>query len=135
VLAGTPLARLVPIVPKLGGSDVSDPEQRRANPTMPAVPLRAVAELRRLARFVDAILPGIRAPALVIAGRRDHTVALSGARRLARRIGSGPAQLVVLERSSHLVGIDVERDRCAAEVAVFFDRLAGTSGGERQGPC
>ena len=66
------------------------------------------------------MLPGIAAPAIVIAGGRDHTVTLGGVRRLARRLGSGPARLVVLPESYHLVGIDVERDRCADLVLEFF---------------
>jgi carboxylesterase len=115
-----PFRRWLPPVPKVGGSDVSDPEARRDNPAMSALPLAAVAELELLARDVDRLLPAIRAPALVVAGRRDHPVTLAGARRLAARVGSGPARVVVLERSFHLVGIDVERDRCADEVAAFF---------------
>jgi carboxylesterase len=122
----TPLARAV--VPKLGGSDVCDPGMRRANPTMPAVPLSAVGELDLLARHVDRLLPGIAAPALVIAGGRDHTVTLSGARRTARRLGSAGARIVVLRRSYHLVGIDVERDRCADEVLAFFRDIQDRAG-------
>jgi carboxylesterase len=126
----TPLGALLPPVPKLGGSDLRDRAMRRRNPTMAAVPLTAVSELVQLARRVDRLLPGIAAPALVVAGRRDHTVRLAGARRLARRLGSGPARLVVLPRSFHLVGIDVERDRCADEVTRFFETLPVHGGGE-----
>jgi len=115
-----PLARV--IVPK-AGSDVRDPAMRHANPTMRGVPLSAVAELALLAAHVDRLLPGIAAPALVVAGGKDHTVTLGGARRTARRLGAGGARLVVLPRSFHLVGIDVERDRCADEVLGFFDRI------------
>jgi carboxylesterase len=115
------LGRLV--LPKKAGSDVKDPEARARNPCLDGVPLGAVSELAALAEHVDRGLPGIVAPALVIAARHDHTVALSGARRLARRIGSGPARLVVLEESWHLVGIDVERDRCAREAVEFLDAL------------
>jgi carboxylesterase len=122
LLARLPFSRNV-VIPKRGGADVADPEMRRANPCMDAVPLAAVAELEGLERHVDRQLPGIAAPALVIHGARDHTVTLAGARRLARRIGSGPAELVILQRSWHLVGIDVERDRCADEAARFLDAL------------
>ncbi len=111
------------VIPKTAGSDVSDEEMRRRNPTLPGVPLAAVAELEKLAAHVDRQLPGIAAPALVIAGGHDHTVTLAGARRLARRIGSGPAELVVLPRSWHLVGIDVERERCAGEALRFLEAL------------
>ena len=116
VVARWRLAALLPPVPK-GPSDVRDPEMRRRNPALPAIPLTALAELEGLQRHVDRILPGVAAPAVVVAGGHDHTVTLRGARRLARRIGSGPAPLVVLRRSQHLVGIDVERDACAEAVA------------------
>jgi carboxylesterase len=111
------------VVPKRAGSDVRDREMRRRNPAMDGVPLGAVAELGHLQAHVDRQLPGIAAPALVIQGAHDHTVTVAGAKRLARRIGSGPAELLLLPRSWHLVGIDVERDRCAAAAADFLEGL------------
>lgn len=122
-LAHTPLSRVVPILPKLGGSDVTDPIMKQANPAMAGVPLAAVAQLTDLADQVDGMLPGIAAPTLVIAGKNDQTVKLSGARRIARRVGVHGAMLIVLPRSGHLVGIDVEKDYCADAVASFFERL------------
>jgi carboxylesterase len=124
----TPLPRLLPIVPKRAGSDVRDPEMRRRNPCMDGVPLAPVAELEALQAEVDRLLPGVAAPALLVAGALDHTVTLSGARRMASRIGSGPARLLVLPRSYHLVGIDVERDRCAEEVLRFFEAIPARRG-------
>ncbi len=120
------------VLPKRSGSDVRDPEMRRRNPCMDAVPLAGVAELEALADEVDRMLPGVAAPAIVIAGGQDHTVTLGGAKRLARRIGSVPAKLVVLPESYHLVGIDVERVRCADEVLRFFEGIPvpGRGGGE-----
>jgi carboxylesterase len=116
-----PAAWLCPAIPKRGGSDVRDPEMRRLNPCMDAMPLAAVAELTRFQDEVDRMLPAVRAPAIAVAGGQDHTVAFSGVERLAARLGSGPARLVVLPESWHLVGIDVERDRCAEEVRRFFE--------------
>ncbi len=126
-----PLASLV--LPKRAGSDVSDPEMRRRNPCMDGLPLGAIAELEALQQQVDRELPGVAAPALVVQGAHDHTVTMAGARRLARRIGSGPAKLVVLPRSWHLVGIDVERDRCA-RVAVEFLSSLPLPGSRRKAP-
>jgi len=128
LLGRTALARVLPVVRKRAGSDVRDPEMRRRNTCMNAVPLEGVAEVERLAADVDRILRDIAVPALVVVGGKDHTVALSGARRIARGIGSGPARLVVLAESWHLVGIDVERDRCAEEVLRFFDSLPAPVG-------
>ncbi len=122
-LAGRTAPLRAAIVPKRAGSDVRDLEMRRRNPCMAGVPLGAVSQLVDLQRHVDRQLPGIAVPALVLMGAQDHTVTMSGARRLARRIGSGPAELVVLERSWHLVGIDVERDRCADLSLRFLEGL------------
>lgn len=111
------------VVPKGSGSDVRDEEMRRRNPCLAGVPLAAVAELGALAAHVDRAAPGVAAPALVIAGGQDHTVTLAGARRLARRLGSGPSEVLVLPQSWHLVGVDVERERCADASLEFLERL------------
>jgi carboxylesterase len=102
-------------------SDVCDPTLRGRKFGLDGLPLGAVTELERLERHVDALLPGLRAPTLVIAGGRDRTVTVRGARRLARRIGA-PARLVVLPESAHLVLLDLERERCLDEVMGFVER-------------
>jgi carboxylesterase len=122
LLGATPLFRRV-VVPKASGADVRDREMRARNPGLTGVPLGGVAELAALEAHVDRQLPGIAAPALVIAGGHDHTVTLAGARRLARRLGSGAAEVVVLPESWHLVGVDVERERCAEETLRFLENL------------
>jgi carboxylesterase len=111
------------VVPKSAGSDVRDPEMRRRNPGVRGMPLAAVAQLAALERHVDRQLPAIAAPAVVVAGGHDHTVTLAGERRLARRIGSGPAEVIVLPESWHLVGIDVERERCADAALRFLEGI------------
>jgi carboxylesterase len=128
LLGCLPIARGI-VIPKSAGSDVRDPEMRRLNPTMPGVPLGAIAELRRLQRHVSALLPDVETPALVVQGAQDHTVTVAGALRLAREIGSGPARVVVLPESYHLVGIDVERDRCAGEAERFLAAIEAAEAG------
>jgi carboxylesterase len=117
------------VIKKSAGSDVRDAEMRRQNPAMPGVPVGAVAELVRMQRHVAGLLPDVETPALVIQGAQDHTVTLEGALRLARMIGSGPARVVLLPESYHLVGIDVERDRCADEAERFIAATAAAEAG------
>ena len=121
------------VVPKGSGSDVRDEGMRARNPCLDGVPLAAVAELEELSAFVDRAAPGVVAPALVVAGGQDHTVTLAGARRLARRIGSGPSECLVLPESYHLVGVDVERERCADAALEFLAGLPvpGARAGEK----
>jgi len=121
------------VVPKGSGSDVRDEAMRRRNPCLTGVPLAAVAELHGLAAFVERTAAGVAAPALIIAGGQDHTVTLAGARRLARRLGSGPAEVLVLPESWHLVGVDVERERCGDAAADFLASLRLP--GARSGPA
>jgi len=111
------------VIPKGAGSDVRDEEARRRNPCLAGMPLGAIAELASLQQHVDRQLPGVAAPALVIIGAHDHTVTVAGARRLARRIGSGPARTIVLPESWHLVGVDVEREAVADETLAFLDAI------------
>jgi carboxylesterase len=118
----TPVARIYPLAHKRSGSDVADPKMRALNPCLDAVPLASVAELLKLEEQVDRLLPEVRSPALVVAGGQDHTVSLAGVRRMVDRLGGG-ARLLVLPNSQHLVGIDVERDRCAEEVRAFFGAI------------
>ena len=110
------------ILPK-GGFDVDDADMRSRNRGLTAVPVEAVAQLARLSRHVQRALPAISVPTLVLMGAHDHTVTLRGARRLASALGSGPAPVHVLPASAHLLGIDVERDRCADEVLRFIEHL------------
>lgn len=123
LLGLAPGAFLLPAIPKRAGSDVRDEEMRRMNPCMDVMPLPAVGELLRFQAEVDRLLPAVRTPALVVFGAQDHTVTRSGAERLAARIGSGPAPLVLLPESWHLVGIDVERERCAEEARRFLESI------------
>jgi carboxylesterase len=112
------------IVPKRSGSDIHDPEMKARNPCLEGMPLGAVAELQALAERVDSLLPGVLAPALVVMGGQDHTVTLAGAKRLVKRIGSGPTELLVLPESYHLVGVDVEREACADAAIRFLASIA-----------
>ena len=111
------------VVPKGSGSDVHDADMRRRNPCLTGVPLAAVAELQRLAAHVATIAPEVRVPALVVAGGQDHTVTLAGVRRLAGLLPGAGGEVLVLPESWHLVGVDVERERCGDAALRFIEAL------------
>lgn len=112
-----PLAGRIRRLPKLGGSDVRDRRVRAENPTYEAIPTRALGELLAFMPIVDAALPQIRPPVLVLHARHDHIAPVACATRIAQRI---PARRIrILPRSYHLISVDVERDIVAAEVSGF----------------
>lgn len=112
----------VRFLPKLGGPDVRDADERRINPSYRAFPARALGELLELMELVDAALPDVRAPLLVLHGRQDHTAPVASAHRIAARAAAGELRLRILPRSYHLIANDVERTVVAAEVGHFLER-------------
>ncbi len=114
-----PLAGRVRYLPKLGGSDVRDADEKRKNPSYQRIPVRALGQLLDFMRIVDGLLPEVRAPLLVLHGEQDHTAPVACATRIASRVSSRELRLRLLPRSYHLLAIDVERDQVAAEVGTF----------------
>jgi carboxylesterase len=117
-----PVARSIRRIPKLGGSDVRDRRARAENPSYAAIPTRALGQLLAFMPIVDAVLPQIAAPVLVVHARHDHTAPVACAQRIAERARA--RRLRILPRSFHLIAIDVEREIVAAEVIAFVSRHA-----------
>ncbi len=107
-------------LPKLGGSDVRDLRAKAENPAYRTVPVNALAQLSEFMREVDAVLPHVKKPLLVVHAKLDHTAPVACAARLADRARAGRTK--ILERSYHLIAVDVERDIVAEEVRSFLRR-------------
>lgn len=107
-------------VPKLGGSDVCDPQVKATYPSYQKIPMAALGELCAFMNVVDAELPSVVAPTLVVHSRLDHTAPVACASRIAARARA--EELRLLDRSFHLISVDVERDIVASEVGTFLSR-------------
>ena len=107
-------------VPKLYGSDCSDPKVRRDNPAYDAIPTRGLAQLAEYMHVASDALDKISAPVLVVHGMHDHTAPVACAARIAERANA--VRVRILPRSYHLVTVDVERDIVAAEVRELLRR-------------
>src|SRR5262249_20804886 len=117
-------ARRWRLLPKRGGRrDIADPGARRESFTYEATPLAGVAELLRLQGIVRAELSRIHQPTLLLHGRHDHTVPVASLARLRASLGAEVTEAHVLERSQHVITIDVERERVAALVTDFLERV------------
>jgi carboxylesterase len=98
------------------GSDISDPAVRATHPGYREVPLRALLNLLLLQRVALRDAARVTQPVLVVHATHDHTCPIAAARALYARLGSRDKRLVVLEESFHVVTVDRERARVAAEV-------------------
>jgi carboxylesterase len=106
-------------IPKPNGSDVSIPEMRHGNPGLPAFPIAALRQLFDLMDVVRAELPSVRTPALVMHARHDHVVPMDDSLELTGSLGSEIIERLWLERSFHVVGLDVDSAQ-AIEAATRF---------------
>lgn len=85
-----------------------------------STPVRANLEFNRIVRESFGRYPGITAPALIVQGTRDHLVKTRSAAYLERHLGSRRKEVLLIERSGHLLCYCDERDRLLSEVLRFI---------------
>jgi esterase/lipase len=112
----------LPSVPKQSGSDICDPVARARHPSLPVMPLAAVHELQKLQAKVRLLLPQVTAPLLVAHGARDATAHPGDARLLFTSVGSGEREILLFERSAHIVPVDHDGPALAQAVVRFLER-------------
>jgi carboxylesterase len=69
-------------------------------------------------------LAHIHCPALVVVAQKDHVVPAGDGIEIFRRLGTNDRELMVLERSYHVVMKDVEREDVFQRVEAFAHRVA-----------
>jgi carboxylesterase len=105
---------------KRDGSDVTDENARRENPSLVEMPIAGIVELTDLARIVRGDLSFLRLPTLVVHGERDRTVPPRDSVELAGGLASAVVDRLWLPRSGHLVAVDVERALLRESVVRFL---------------
>lgn len=116
-----PFAKYVmPFLKKKVGSDIRDPEARSRHPSFPVMPLASVHQLVRLQRWLAPRLAAIRVPTLIAHGAHDRTAMPRDARVLHETVSG--SELLVLERSGHVVPVDYDAALLAERVCRFVAR-------------
>jgi len=120
---------VVPYIPSWG-EDVRDRRGARERYTRSAYRVTATATIHDLFSALprlEAALPEVSCPALIVCARHDHVVPARDGIATHQLIGSREKDLLVLERSYHAVTKDVERHVVCERVAGFCRRIrAGT---------
>jgi carboxylesterase len=82
-------------------------------------PWPSLAQFQRLSWRVQRQLHQVRAPCLLVHAADDDIASVANARQVAAGVRA-PSELLLLERSYHMVTVDAERDLVAQRSAAFF---------------
>jgi len=102
---------------------VKNPTVRYDHLGYPVFPAVSLSELYKLMRTVKKILPDIRVPTLIIHSREDDSHSLRSVDLMERHLGSTVKEKLILDNSYHVVTVDYQKERVAAEVVRFFRRF------------
>jgi esterase/lipase len=85
-----------------------------------STPAKATREFQRLVRESFDIYPQIETPTLIVQGRRDHLVRAKSAAYLQRTIPSEGKQVLMVDRSGHMLCHCADSGRMMNEVLQFM---------------
>jgi carboxylesterase len=111
-------AALVPALPKGDLTGNTTWQGYKVNPP------KAVLQLIRLQEVVAAQLPKLRAPLLIVQGRKDRTIDPHGAQILYENASSPLKELHWLEDSGHCVLLEAQQDEAARLTLDFLARAS-----------
>lgn len=114
---------IVPMLPKMGGSDICDKEARRKNPSYRRIPLKALAEFGRLCDAATRKLKDLKSPVFVAFGMKEHTVAIEATRQVLNALGSGAPQVAYFKRSAHILPLDFDQEELLKKIFAFIETL------------
>jgi carboxylesterase len=117
----------LPFILSKGGRDIAKgeaDEREKVDGSYDAIPLRWAGELRALSLAAASLAPRIHAPALLLHGERDRTVAPHASRKLSRMLASTRVEVRFLPRSGHVLPLDVDSDEVCRAVVTFFQGVA-----------
>lgn len=110
---------------KKDGPDISDVDARRKAVTYDKTPLKAVKELLGLYDHLKMDLNDIYTPVLIIHSGQDHVVDIKGSEYIYQSVSSVDKHFLKLDKSFHVLTLDVEKEIVFREVEKFIVRISG----------
>jgi carboxylesterase len=117
-----PLIRLLTKSLPGAGNDIADPGA--AEIAYNRLPTSATYLMLKFLKRVRLVLPAVRCPILIVHSRNDHTVGPYNAQTIYDTVSSERKELVWLDRSYHVLTLDVDRDEVFQRT---YDFIAATS--------
>ncbi len=108
---------------KSKGPDIRDKSMKPLIPTYSKYPVTAVEEFVKLLNVTRNSLWKVNAPALLFHSRKDRTIHFSNQNYIYQHISSKQKEKVVLEKSYHLISLDLEREEIFKKIRGFLSLL------------
>lgn len=121
------VGRLLPYFPALGSGSIHDAAARAENLAYGALNVRVLAELVATVDRAVAASADVNIPVLVLQSRQDNRIPAEAAQRAFDRLGTTNKELKWFEGCGHILTVDYQRDRVAAETADFLQRWMSNS--------
>jgi carboxylesterase len=118
-------SRVLPYVPIVAPLGPRETAMRRYRSPYRQIPLRSVGEVEALLGAMRQSLPRVRAPVLIVQGRRDWVIPRDSAGELRRGLRHADARVVWLPRSGHVATLDRDRGQLGAAVTAFLRAQLG----------
>ena len=116
------------IMPSLqkGKDDWHDLQNGVGHACYPEYPTASIAELIKLVGVMHNSLPKIDKPVLLIQSKNDATVPQDHLQLIHDHIGSTDKEMLLIERSGHIIIEDTDREIVFESIGKFIQRIAGT---------
>jgi carboxylesterase len=105
------------------GAGWFDQEAWKEHVSYPQNPVRAIGELKKLIDEMQAALPRVTVPTLLIHSRNDNYVPKDSMERIYARLGAADKQMLWVERCGHIIPRDADRETAFRAAAEFIRRI------------
>lgn len=106
---------------KDGGPDISDKDEKAKAVSYQKMPLKSVREVLALYKHVMMDLPDVYIPMLLAHSVQDHVVDFRSSEYIYEKVSSTEKHMLKLEKSYHVMTLDVEREIVFREIAAFLE--------------
>ncbi len=127
------LSKVMPYQPKskeLPDSGWFDPEAWKDHVSYPENPVRSGAELKQLVNEMNAALPQVNVPVLLIHSKDDTYVPPENMPRIYERLGARDKEMLWVSGSGHVVTRDAARGQVFEAAAAFIHRVMKSEAGK-----
>ncbi len=104
---------------KVNGADIADPEEKKNYGAYNKIPLKTLVEFEHLRRLVLNKLDMVVVPVLMVYSINDHTIANDAVERIDRKIRSTIKNTVVLNKSFHVISVDMDKELVVSTIFEF----------------